>query len=239
MKRITCKQLRTQNPIQIASLKTIQNEYERSLGEEEGYKKVQWGSNQGMINRFKLVRKLLSGITYKRLLDIGCGTGDLFKVIKKRDKEYFAYDLNFHMVLCAQQNIRENVRYFVASSYPIPLKADSMDVVTLIGVLQNCGVSVDEVIAEIHRVVRPGGYVFLITKNLGWEKFIDGELEPEKGMNWFFDEDINISLRKYGFEIKEKGGFVNQTGRVTYMEKSHEIFYWVKKYEIGSQHKPV
>lgn len=228
-KTVTSKQLRIQNPIRIASLKTIQNEYERSLKEREGYKKVRWGSNQGMINRFRLVRKFLSGIPYKTLLDIGCGTGDLFKVIKKRNKKYFAYDLNFRMVLCAKQNTNSAVHYFVASGDPIPLKANSLDVVTLIGVLQNCGVSIEKVIKEIQRVIKPGGYVFLITKNLAWEKFLRAEFSPEKEDNWFFDEDINIPLRKYGFEIMQKGGFINQSGRVTYMEKSHEIFYWIRK----------
>ena len=223
------KILRKENPIKISDFATISKEYDISLKKKKRYEKARWASQEGMMNRFKLAHKLLSTIEYDNILDIGCGTGDMFKVINNRKKKYFAYDLNFNMVLYAKKSSGNNVRYFNASSKPIPVKSGSIDVVTLVGVLQNCGIQTNEFIKEISAILRAGGHLFLITKNLGWHKFAEAKLRPDKDHNWFFDSEISGELINNGFDIVLKSGFLNRSGRLADIEKSHEIFYWARK----------
>jgi len=229
MTRLNCKMLRKKNPIKISCQAEVCREYDISLRKEKEYEKVRWGSRAGMINRFKLAHRLLSTIKYESLLDVGCGTGDIFKVIMKRKKKYFAYDLNFNMVSYAKKNSNSSVRYFNASSRVIPVKSNAIDVVTLIGVLQNCGIQVNEFIKEVSRIIKTKGHIFIITKNLGWYKFVKGDLKPEIGHNWFFDYEISEELEKNGFDIIDKSGFLNRNGKLVDIDKSHEIFYWARK----------
>jgi len=228
-KRLKHKILRRDNPIKIFSPARICKEYDIALKSKKEYEKVRWGSHDGMINRFRLVYKLLAAVRYKNLLDIGCGTGDIFKVINDKEKKYFAYDLNFNMVLYAKKNSNNRVGYFNASSQNIPIRSNSIDVVTLIGVLQNCGVELSEFIKEIKRILKVKGYLLLITKNLGWYRFVEGDLKPEKDHNWFFDYEISGELKNNGFDVIKRSGFLNRNGKLVDIERSHEIFYWAQK----------
>ena len=46
--------------------------------------------------------------------------------------------------------------------------------------------------------------MFLITKNLGWAKFIKGSLKPTREHNWFLDSELTRDLSNSGFSVIKK-----------------------------------
>ncbi|MBF0384743.1 MAG: class I SAM-dependent methyltransferase, partial [Candidatus Omnitrophica bacterium] len=157
------------------------------------------------------------------------GSGRLFKYLPRAGKKYFACDVNLKMLLFAKLKKGLNISYFCSSGGKLPCKSKSIDLVTLIGVLQNCGEDLKCFINDVSRIIKKGGRIFIVTKNLGWDRFIYGKLKPEYDHNWFFDYELESALNEAGFEVDKKGGFDNRSGEVTNINLSHEMFILARK----------
>ena len=100
-----------------------------------------------------------------QLLDVGCGTGIFALALSPMVREIQAYDLSPGAVERAQGNVSDvnNVQVGIGSITAIPAPAASCDKVLAYSVLQYLD-GVDAVamaLAEIHRVLRPGGVALL------------------------------------------------------------------------------
>jgi ubiquinone/menaquinone biosynthesis methyltransferase len=104
---------------------------------------------------------------HERVLDLACGTGDLVFAAAERSPFTIGLDITPRMVQLAQTRARDariRTNLLVGDMMTLPLASSSVDVVTTGYGLRNVPV-LDEAIAEIHRVLRPGGRLFSLDFN--------------------------------------------------------------------------
>ncbi len=96
----------------------------------------------------------------KKILDAGCGTGAILKRLGHPDRNIGVDIAPEALAFCRERGL-ENVQQADISSLPFP--ADSFDAVICSSVLYHQWVKdVEVALAELRRVLRPGGALFLI-----------------------------------------------------------------------------
>jgi ubiquinone/menaquinone biosynthesis methyltransferase len=104
----------------------------------------------------------------RRVLDLACGTGDLGLLASAAGADVVALDLTARMVDLARLKVRDagaaRMRVLVGDMMAIPLPDACVDVVTTGYGLRNVP-DLDRAIAEIHRVLRPGGRMLSLDFN--------------------------------------------------------------------------
>ena len=92
-----------------------------------------------------------------RILDLACGTGDLCRELAKPGYRPIGADLSYGMLAAA----RTEAPLVHADALRLPMPDDSVDGVTCGFALRNF-VDLDRFLAEVARVVRPGGRIALL-----------------------------------------------------------------------------
>lgn len=120
------------------------------------------------VGRRALVRGLLArhlGPAPQRLLDVGCGTGHLARELLAAGHRVAAVDL-LPEALAAARADAPGVGLLRADAGRLPLAAGGFDAVTALDVLEH----VDDAaaLAELRRVVRPGGLLVLTVPAAPW-----------------------------------------------------------------------
>ena len=121
----------------------------------------------------RLVRTLLETMapaSGASILDVGCGSGALDRMLAgsvTRDCTITATDLNPFLLreaaaLAGDEGIGAAIRFQVANAEALPFPDAHFDHAFTITVLEEC--DADVALAELHRVVRPGGRVGVIVR---------------------------------------------------------------------------
>ncbi|MFQ5945157.1 MAG: class I SAM-dependent methyltransferase [Anaerolineae bacterium] len=100
--------------------------------------------------------------TPSRLLDVGCGTGELLRRAKKRGWEVIGTEISPYACKMAET---EGLRVSEGELWEAAFPAGSFDVVTCWHVLEHTR-EPKRLLGEAHRVLRPGGWLLLATPNL-------------------------------------------------------------------------
>lgn len=98
-----------------------------------------------------------------KVLDVGCGPGDLFDSIPTGRLDITGVDLSSEMIEQARQHYPGN-RYEVADIHSLPFPDDDMDIVTSLGVLEYLP-DPSAALNEIRRVIRPQGWFIISFPN--------------------------------------------------------------------------
>jgi ubiquinone/menaquinone biosynthesis C-methylase UbiE len=130
------------------------------------------------LNRFlfepshAMLLKELRALSRGRLLDIGCGTGELLRRVAARGWEVVGLDLCETMVRQAhgkRDGTEESLHLTVADSEHMPFASQSFDAVTCANSFHHYPHQAN-VVREMHRVLKPGGVLLLLD---GWpDQFI-------------------------------------------------------------------
>lgn len=106
-----------------------------------------------------------------RVLDLGCGTGHFLKHLAHigRGLQLFGIDFSSESIRSAQQtcsSMEPPPDLRVADRYPTSLPDVSIDVVYSIEVVEHLADdALDAMIAEVHRVLKKGGFLVITTPN--------------------------------------------------------------------------
>jgi SAM-dependent methyltransferase len=112
--------------------------------------------------RLTAMVKSLWPLEGKRVLDLGCGKGRFAKVLSEHGAQLVGLDLSAAM-LSAAANL-DRVR---ATARRLPFRSLSFDRVLAVEVFEHLAPeSLDQVCAEVRRVLRPGGKFVVLDKNL-------------------------------------------------------------------------
>jgi ubiquinone/menaquinone biosynthesis C-methylase UbiE len=152
----------------------------------------------GEKGREKIVAKLTTG----SVLDVACGTGTLLEMAKRKGLKCYGIDLSEGMVAEAKSKVSES-KLIQASFYEIPSSKESFDYVVVTNALSGDHIDARKVLAEMIRVCRSGGWVYIAE----WPKAEEEKLS-EWLLVWFASlnddapKDYKEIFREMGYEAE-------------------------------------
>ena len=115
------------------------------------------------------------------VLDIGCGAGFLSNAVVKDGHQVTGLDVSADSLAVAARHDRtQRVRYQCGDALALPYRDSSFDVVCAMDFLEHVEAPA-AVVAEVARVLVPGGLFFFHTFHRGWLSW----LVVIKGVEWF------------------------------------------------------
>ena len=121
------------------------------------------------IGRRALVNRLLSKYICKekkRLLDIGCGTGNMVEILSAQGHQVVGLDLLPQGLHSTHHKVPNSMLIQADLSSQLPLSDNVFDVVIVLDVLEH--VDDQSLIEEANRVLIPGGIILLTVPTVPW-----------------------------------------------------------------------
>jgi ubiquinone/menaquinone biosynthesis C-methylase UbiE len=166
-------------------LPAIRDFFNQAAADEEHYPSV----IDPRILHVRRVLDHLGDMNGRVAADIGSGKGRFARIVKDRNPgaTVIALDLAEAML----RPIATDIRRVSASMTQLPLASGSVDGAYAIESLEHA-IDIEGAVAELTRIVRPGGKVAIIDKNI--EKW--GQLETPEWEQWFDQRAINRLLER-------------------------------------------
>ena len=142
------------------------------------------------IYHVQLILEYFGDLTGKRVLDAGCGKGRFARVLRERHPgaEIWGLDLAEAMLRFAPPDIRA----CAGSLTELPFRDGAFDAAYATESLEHA-VDIERAVAELCRVVAPGGRIVVIDKNADqW-----GRLETPEWEKWFTRKQLERLLRRH------------------------------------------
>jgi SAM-dependent methyltransferase len=103
---------------------------------------------------------LTGGTAGRRVLDLGCGSGDKSLYLARRGARVIGVDLSSDLIALARRRVamfglERRVTFLVGSAHHLPLADESVDVLFGYAILHHLDLSLAR--SELHRVLKPGG----------------------------------------------------------------------------------
>ena len=114
------------------------------------------------IYHVQLILEYFGDLSEKRVLDVGCGKGRFARVLKERhpDASLAAFDLAEAML----RHVPPGIAPCAGSMTALPFRSESFDCAYATESLEHA-VDIERAVAEMCRVVKPGGRIVIIDKN--------------------------------------------------------------------------
>lgn len=113
--------------------------------------------------RYRAVERMVAGLAFRSVLDVGCGTGDYCRLFDPGRARYLGIDLSEKMIAeCAR--LFPAYQFRVADGDAIDAPDGSIDLVLSVGVLEYLAEPAGH-LEELARVTRAGGSVIVTTPN--------------------------------------------------------------------------
>jgi ubiquinone/menaquinone biosynthesis C-methylase UbiE len=160
--------------------------FNRSAADEEHYP----STIDPRIFHVKLVLDHLGDVSGKSVADVGSGKGRFARIVKQRypDASVIALDLAEAMLA----HVPRNIPSVAATMTAVPLRSGSMDAAYATESLEHA-VDIPAAVAELARIVKPGGRIAIIDKSAGaW-----GRLETPPWEKWFDEKELSGLLKRH------------------------------------------
>jgi malonyl-CoA O-methyltransferase len=149
------------------------------------------------IYHVKLVREHLGELGGKRVLDVGCGKGRFARIFHEQEPsaEIWGLDISDEML----RFVPEGIRTRQGSMTELPFEDSFFDGAYATESLEHA-VEIEKAVAEICRVVKPGGRIVIIDKNA--EEW--GRLETPEWERWFTRKELERLLKRDCREVSSR-----------------------------------
>src|SRR5688500_12132346 len=165
----------------------------------------------GIWNYIRMANEIAERVPSGRLLDWGCGLGQMSYLLRRRGFDVVSYDMGVTAESLPDLPLTRAVS-IVHGTHPtaLPFEDSTFDVVLSCGVLEHVdefsGVRGNEArsLREIHRVLRPGGWfpIYQLPQQYTWQEALArtikvGYTHPRR----FSEREIRVMLATAGFRI--------------------------------------
>lgn len=134
-----------------------------------------------------------------RLLDVGCGTGRALEMIAD-DVAVQTFGLDNSALAAAWWNGRADLRRCLGSANEMPFAGESFDAATCVDVIYCREVEPQPALAEMARVLKPGGRLVIIAPAYGWLR--SSHDEAVHGVRRFTRGELSRLLRGAGLAVE-------------------------------------
>jgi ubiquinone/menaquinone biosynthesis C-methylase UbiE len=142
------------------------------------------------IYHVKLIRQHLGDLRGRRVLDVGCGKGRFARVFQEQEPEAEIWGLDISEEMLRHVPARIHTR--AGSMTELPFEDAYFDGAYATESLEHA-VEIEKAVAEICRVVKPGGRIAIIDKNA--EQW--GRLETPEWEKWFTRRELERLLGRH------------------------------------------
>ena len=167
---------------------------------------------------------MMSPYPNQKLIDVGCGTGDIAKLYLKHVNEktlVACVDPNKGMIKKGKEKLNKftNIKWIVAPAEKLPIPKNSFDFYTISFGLRNTK-NLDKALSEAFRVLKPGGRYLCLefskiqNSNLNAVYKNYSKLIPSLG------KMVVGEKKPYEYLIKSIENFVNQNELIDLMKKN-------------------
>jgi ubiquinone/menaquinone biosynthesis C-methylase UbiE len=181
---------RRQPPVRAADPATIRAFFNEAAADEEHYP----STIDPRILHVKIVLEHLGDLNGKSVADVGCGKGRFARIVKERNPgaTVVALDLAEAML----RGIPPDIEPVAASMTALPLATEAFDGAYATESLEHA-VDVPAAVAELARIVKPGGRIVIIDKNAeAW-----GRLKTPEWEQWFGRKELEKLLSRHCREV--------------------------------------
>jgi ubiquinone/menaquinone biosynthesis C-methylase UbiE len=180
-------------PVRTADPATIRAFFNEAAADEEHYP----STIDPRILHVKVVLEHLGDLNGKRVADVGCGKGRFARIVKERNPgaSVVALDLAEAML----RGIPPDIERVAASMTALPLATGQFDGAYATESLEHA-VDVPAAVAELARIVAPGGRIVIIDKNAeAW-----GRLKTPEWERWFGRKELEKLLGRHCREVTSR-----------------------------------
>lgn len=149
------------------------------------------------IYHVKLILEYFGDLAGRRVLDVGSGKGRFARILKERypESSIAAFDLAEAMLRCVPAGILA----CAGSMTNLPFASESFDCAYATESLEHA-VDIETAVAEMCRVIKPGGRVVIIDKN----KEQWGRLKTPEWEKWFGQKQLERLLARHCREVSSR-----------------------------------
>jgi|SRR5581483_8938171 len=149
------------------------------------------------IYHVQLIVEYFGDLAGKRVLDVGCGKGRFARILHERYPT--ASVAGFDLAEAMLRHVPGGVQKCAGSMTALPFASASFDAAYATESLEHA-VDIDAGIAELCRVVRPGGRIVIIDKN----KEQWGRLETPEWEKWFGQKQLEKMLARHCRQVTSR-----------------------------------
>lgn len=142
----------------------------------------------------------------EKVLDVGCGTGQLVKFLNNNGLIAYGCDNSQHAISMASSKLVKK-----GSATKLPFNSKAFDLITLISVIEHLKAKdAEKFLKEAKRVLKMKGYLIIVTPNYATPlRIIQGKnwfgFKDKTHINFYTPKSLSITLGKNGFTtLKEK-----------------------------------
>jgi ubiquinone/menaquinone biosynthesis C-methylase UbiE len=177
-------------PIRTADPATIRAFFNEAAADEEHYP----STIDPRILHVKVVLEHLGDLAGKRVADVGCGKGRFARIVKERNPDAVVVALDLAEAML--RHIPPDIDRVAASMTALPLATAAFDGAYATESLEHA-VDIPAAVAELARIVKPGGKLVIIDKNAeAW-----GRLQTPTWERWFGRKELEKLLARHCREV--------------------------------------
>jgi ubiquinone/menaquinone biosynthesis C-methylase UbiE len=149
------------------------------------------------IYHVQLIMEYFGDLNGQRVLDVGCGKGRFARVLGERYPQ--ASMVGFDLAEAMLRHVPAGVSACAGSMTALPFRAEAFDCVYATESLEHA-VEIDLAVAEMCRVVRPGGRIVIIDKDARqW-----GRLKTPEWEKWFGRKELEKLLARHCARVSSR-----------------------------------